>query len=206
MNLLTSYSRGYVPCELRNLYLHNLKLDAELLLDCGCSVDLILPSRQIEKLKLRKELGGISARGFSNHITTLPKYEDITITMIFENPINKNKIIKTAIVSVFERVALFRSDVQTQCNNDWFETEPENETVCTSPSPICETAPISPRITIQDSEEPNLPILKLSPLKYPLTNDDPYGILGYPAMAKLNIGVHFGNNYIFEMQRMIEHA
>jgi hypothetical protein len=56
----------------------------------------------------------------------------------------------------------------------------------------------------QDNCE-NVAILKLSSLKYPVKDGDQYGILGYPALKKLNIGIHFGGNYIFGIERRFEH-
>jgi hypothetical protein len=58
--------------------------------------------------------------------------------------------------------------------------------------------------TSVDDNPDNIPILKLSPLKHPFQPDDQYGILGYPAMKKLNIGVHFGGNYIYGIERLME--
>jgi hypothetical protein len=118
VDLIKTHSRGYVPCQLANLYKPNLCLDAELLVDCGCSVDLILPSREIEKLQLQKETGGISTGAFNNRITILPKYEDIKITINLKNSITGHITKKTAIISVFERLPVFKSDIGIQCSND----------------------------------------------------------------------------------------
>jgi hypothetical protein len=60
-------------------------------------------------------------------------------------------------------------------------------------------------MSVNDNPESNVAILKLSPLKYSLKDGDQYGILGYPALTKLNIGVHFGDNYIFGVERLFEY-
>ena len=55
----------------------------------------------------------------------------------------------------------------------------------------------SPQCQSMIIQESNLSILRLSPLKYPLKDGDQYGILGYPAMTKLNLAVHLRGNNIF---------
>ncbi|CAF2756128.1 unnamed protein product [Rotaria sp. Silwood2] len=128
VNLVQSQSRDYAPCQLINLYNPHLCLDAELLVDCGCSVDLILPSREIEKLQLQKVTGGTAARGFNNRITTLPKYEDVKIIVNLKHSTTGHVTTKSAIISVFERLPLFTSDIGIQCSNDLFSDEPQTTT------------------------------------------------------------------------------
>ncbi len=55
VDLIETHSRGYAPCQLATIYKLNLCLDVELLVDCGCSADLILSSREIENLELQDE-------------------------------------------------------------------------------------------------------------------------------------------------------
>ncbi len=204
VNLIQTRSPGYAPCHLANIYKTNLCLDAELLVDCGCSVDLILPSREIEELQLRKESGGISARGFNSRITILPKYEDVKITVNLKHSITGHITTKTAIISVFEGLPLFTSAIGIQCSNDMLSDETQT-TASRLWSPQRTSEMTTSTMSIDDNPESNVTILKLSPLKHPIEDGDRYGILGYPAMKKLNIGVHFGGNYIFGVQRVLEY-
>ncbi|CAF1616252.1 unnamed protein product, partial [Didymodactylos carnosus] len=206
INLLQTYSHGYAPCQLTNLYKPNLCLDAEVLVDCGCSVDLILPSNEIEKLQLQKETGGISARGFDNRITILPKYQDVKITVNLKHPITGHITTKTAIISVFERLSVCTSEIGIQCSRNVLSDEAQiSKTTSHLFSPHRSSEMTTSTMSIDDDAESNVAILKLSPLKHPLKDGDQYGILGYPAMTKLNIGIYFGGNYIFGVERLFEH-
>ncbi len=99
-------------------------MDAELLIDCDSSIDLILPAKQIEKLQLRKDTGGVSARGFNNHITVLSKYEDVKILVHLKHPTTGHISTKSAIISVFERLPVLTADISTQCSEDAAPDEP----------------------------------------------------------------------------------
>ncbi|CAF1527485.1 unnamed protein product, partial [Didymodactylos carnosus] len=46
------------------------------------------------------------------------------------------------------------------------------------------------------------PVLKLSPLKRPVTAEDPYGLLGHPGMDKLGIGISIQNHIIYAVNKM----
>lgn len=60
-------------------------------------------------------------------------------------------------------------------------------------------------MSIDDNSESNVGILKLSPLKRSLKDGDQYGILGNSVRTELNIGIHFGGNYIFSIERLMKH-
>ncbi|CAF4844594.1 unnamed protein product [Rotaria sp. Silwood1] len=187
VNLVQSQSRGYAPCQLINLYKPNLCLDAEFLVDCGLT-------------------GGIAARGFNNRITTLPKYEDVKIIVNLKHSTTGHVTTKSAIISIFERLPLFTSDIGIQCSNDLSSDETQTTTSSYLLSPQRNSEMITSTMSVDDNPESNVAILKLSPLKHPIKDGDQYGILGFPAMTKLNIGIHFGGNYIFGVERLFEHV
>ena len=207
VNLVQVYSRGYVPCILKNPSKLNLFLDAELLVDCGASIDLILPTREIEKLQLKQVTSGIAARSFNNVISILPQYEDVKIIINLKHAVTGQITTKSAIVSVFERKSPSTVDAGLQCSDDNLqnETQPTNTNYSNLITPPRNTQAISTANLINDDSQANVSILKLSPLKSPLASTDRYGILGYPAMMKMNIGIHFGGNYIFSIERLFEY-
>ena len=73
-------------------------------------------------------------------------------------------------------------------------------------SPPRNTQTIPTAMLINDDLKSNVSIRQPSLWKAPLKNTARYiGILGYPAMAKLNIGMYFGGNYIFSVERVCEY-
>ena len=112
---------------------------------------------------------------------------------------------KSAVLSVYERLSISTSDAEVQCSSDQLSNDlnPESSSLF-SPERNCPTIPST--TLINENLHSNVSILKLSPLKHPNHINDRYGIIGYPAMTKLNIAIHFGGNYIFTIERLFEYV
>ena len=156
-------------------------------------------------MKLRREPGGVAARCFNHRVTELPKYEYVKLTINLKNPMNGQSAKKSAVLSVFERLPIATSDAEVQCSGDQlFHDRDHMSSTLFSPERNFQAIPST--TLIDESLHSNVSILKLSPLKHPNQINDRYGIIGYPAMTKLNIAIHFGGNYIFTIERLLEYV
>jgi len=61
--------------------------------------------------------------------TILPKYQDAKITVNLKHSITGHITTRTPIISVFQRIPIFTSDIRVECSNDMLLYETQTTTL-----------------------------------------------------------------------------